>query len=165
VTVEAVNAEERKTIWEAMLDTEQAARYWAKIAYRLQSRDKFCGYLAFLLTVAAALTIGLRVDWWAQFGTSLVTSVVTGITIFYRFGRSAEQAAQLHRLNAETSLQYQSLWNRLMELDASVVRGTHETIQRSLVVAGSASVREFKEDKALAAEAQQEVLKQRGLHS
>lgn len=69
-TVERVNGEERKTIWEAMLDTEQAARYWAKIAYQLQSRDKLCGYIAFLLTVGAALTIGFRIDWWAQFATS-----------------------------------------------------------------------------------------------
>ena len=165
MTVQAANAEERKTIWEAMLDTEQAARYWGKIAYRLQTRDKLCGYLAFLLTIAAALTVGLRVEWWAQFGTTLLTAVVTGITIFYRFGRSAEQAAQLHRLNAEASLQYQSMWNRLHELDASAVRGAHETIQRSLIVAGSASVREFREDRALAAKAQQEVLQQRGLGS
>ena len=83
--------------------------------------------------------------------------------MFYRFGRLAEQAAQLHRLNAEASLQYQALWNRLPDLEATLVRGSHETIQRGLIVAGSASVREFKEDRALAAESQRDVLQQRGL--
>jgi hypothetical protein len=158
-----VNQNERLMVWESMLDIDLAQRYYGKLAYRLEARDKRYGYATFMLTILSAASVGLELRSELQLLATLITAGLTGVTVFYRFGRAAEQASQLYRMNAEALVQYERLWNRIDEQDHAVVQETHDVIQRGMIAAGQAAVREFTEDKGLATEAQQEVLKSRGL--
>ena len=164
--MKTLNEQERRLIWDAMLDADLAARYYTILARRYELRDRILGFLSFILASGVVGSFILEFGDHTkvvQTSIAVATMIISGVTLIYRFDHSAAQAALLFRQFTEVLAQYESLWARIDEVEPSETRSAFDRLRASVAVMSEDATREFGDKRKLALRAQQQVLESRGL--
>ncbi len=149
-------------VWEELYAAEVRARYFAKLAGRLKSRER---WMALALAVLSLGTVGTIVakqpD--AALLLSLTTLVLSAVLATFKFDKGKALGATLGRQWTEIAAEYEILWAQLAELEEEEVLTRHRDLLTKHFPSDELAIAEFPQNDRLLSECWKAVAASRGL--
>lgn len=105
---------QQKTVWETWLSSEMRANYFADMAGRYQTTQKWLTWLTLIFSsgVFAAILTSVPSSWsWIKPGLALVTVAVSLLSLVWQNQKNAAECSDLHFRWSRLASEYQALWD------------------------------------------------------